>query len=109
MRDEASRMEVPQSDAAREAEVWERELIRIEAECQALEEKKEALEEEDKEKKKIKERQYEEAYKEAAREEERMRKAKNTPHQIIGDGWTQVLGKKLRNLIVIVLTKAKFS
>ena len=108
LRDDASKMEAEKADAAREAGVRERELIKIEVECWALEKKKEALEEEDKERRKIKEREYEEARKKAAREDERLRKAKNTLHRIIGDGWTQVLGKRLRNLTVIALTKARF-
>ena len=66
------------------------------------------IEEQDAEKRKEKEKELEAAKKKASQETERKKKAQSTPVHIVREGWTWVTGKKMRHMMAIALTKARF-
>ena len=79
-------METEKMEAARKAELKERKIRKVAAECHPLEKEEEVLKAKNEEERKKAEKEAEEAKKEAEKEKERWRKAQNTPQQVVGEG-----------------------
>ena len=109
LEDERKKMEASRSAEAREQEVEQRKIQEIEGMRIALELEGEMIWEKDAEKKEEKKKELEAAQKKASQETERRKKAQSTPVRIIGEGWVWVMGKKLRHMTAIALTKARFN